>query len=182
MRSCPCLPRGNLTKSPSALRSLGLAIHASLPGDGTWRTATERRLAQLHKTRQPQTSPPSCGLRISQRGTCNAGLRRPMGARRPLPPLGHKPSFKQISEFPISASVIPFDHQHTSPLSDSPTVKPSPSRCRYVQSRLQKLEFLYLSSIPSPLRPARRGVACGAMGGGCDGSRRAMHRFPGRSA
>lgn len=164
------LAKGQLTES-QRLRSLGLAIHGhpcpatalgALPQPAAWHNSTK------YTSHRPHI--PSCGLRTSQPGTCKAGPVQPMGARHPLPPLGHKPSFKQISEFPVSASVIPFDHQHTSPLSDSPTVKPSPSRCRYVQSRFNAriLYLLAVASIPAIAADANV-CACGAMEGGAAG-------------
>lgn len=144
-RVLPC--QGATSQESQRLRSLGLAIHVHpCPGDGTWRTATASCPAQLHRVHQPPTTPPVRGLRISQPGTCNAGPSQPMGARHPLLRRATNPHSSKFRNFQSSASVIPFDHQHTSPLPDSP---------------IRQAESVKMPVCPVPLEPSNFTSASG---------------------
>lgn len=166
------LVKGQPRKSPSASGALAWrSTFTPCPSDGTWRTATASCSAQLHRVHQPLASPPVCGLPISQPGTCNAGPAQPMGARRPLLRRATNPHSSKFRNFLSSASVIPFDHQHTSPLSDSPIRQAESVKMPVCPVPLETSNFTSARGAvdSSPSRPAREGCACGAMEGGAMG-------------
>lgn len=166
------LAKGQPPKSPSAFGALA------------WRsTYTPAPATALGAPPQPAARRSSTGCTSHQphlQSVACAFLSRAR-AMRALPsqwargtPSSAGPQTLIQANFGISSPLLPSYHSITSTPHLFPTrqsVKPSPSRCRYVQSRLNPriLHLLAVPSISSPLRPAREGCACGAMEGGAMG-------------